>query len=128
MSDREKLPITRSGITHKFGIHWLNEATGKVVTSEYYLTANTYPDGRVGELFVKPAQQNDEMVDQWSRAVSVMIQRGATTAELVNLFAFTKFQPAGRTDNPDLPFCHSLVDYIVRFLDMKFGKPEVANG
>lgn len=125
MSDREKLPKTRTGLTHKFAITWKNEDTEKVETSEYYVTANTYPDGRLGEVFIKTAQRNDEMADQWSRAISVMIQRGSTIPEILNLFAFTQFMPAGLTDNPELPSCKSVVDYVVRWLDLKFGKKEV---
>ena len=128
MSDREKLPKTRTGLTHKFAITWKNEATEKVETSEYYITANTYPDGRLGEVFIKPAQRNDEMVDQWSRAISVMVQRGTDTQELVNLFAYTQFMPAGMTDDLEVKTCSSIVDFVVRWLDLKFGEKAVASG
>ena len=121
---REKLEKTRTGWTHKFAIHG-QTSDDKPCTSEFYIIGNTYPDGRLGEIFLKPAQNDNPFADQWCRALSVCVQRGAPIEELLSLFEFVKFQPAGMTDNPEIPMTHSVADYVVKWLCLKFGSAEL---
>lgn len=118
---RTKLEKTRKGRTHKFSITWMDESTKELRCSEYYLITGEYPDGRVGEIFVKTAQKDDSLLDQWCRSLSINLQCGLPTRKLVDLFGYTKFDPAGMTDNKELPTCSSLVDYIVRWMDRQYG-------
>lgn len=122
---REKLEKTRFGKTHKFGIHCLCGLTQKPVVKEYYITTGEYPDGRLGEVFVKTSQKDDALLDQWCRAVSVLRQYGVSMDKLVDLFGFAKFEPAGMTDNPEIPSCSSPVDYVVRWLRNEYGEEKV---
>lgn len=122
--ERIKLPKTRVGWTHKFTIYSQAE-DGSPDTREFYLTYNTYPDGKLGEVFLKPAQRGDAMADQWCRALSVLVQRGADVEELLRLFEHTKFLPAGMTDNPEIPFTSSLTDYVVKYLCLRFGSADL---
>ena len=117
---REKLETTRYGKTVKFTIKYFNEAEGIPEDREYYLTANTYPDGRLGEIFIKAAHVDDAMADQWCRAISVLLQRGSDVNELVRLFSHTRFSPSGFTDHPTIHSCTSVVDFVVRWLELEF--------
>jgi ribonucleoside-diphosphate reductase alpha chain len=73
------------------------------------------------EVFINEGKAHNAMFDQWSRAVSLLLQYGMTTRELVSKFAWTKFEPCGMTDNQDIRTAHSVPDYICRWIDGKWG-------
>lgn len=108
--ERIKLPKTRQSVTHKV----------KIGDHEFYIIVGLYPEGRPGEIFVKQGHNETPVLDQWCRAVSIMLQDGHSTAELVNWFGHTKYEPRGFTDNPEINNAHSITDYIVRWMDLKF--------
>jgi ribonucleoside-diphosphate reductase alpha chain len=110
---REKLPDTRSSITHKF----------EVQGHEGYINVGMYDDGRPGELFVtmnKVGSTVRGMMDGIGIAVSMCFQYGVPLQVLANKFEHTRFEPSGFTKNKDIPMAKSLLDYIFRWLSMSF--------
>ena len=113
MPNRTKLPQTRESITHKVVIG------GSV---DIYIIVGLYKDGTPGEVFAKINSEVTPMLDQWCRAVSILLQNGHTTKDLVRWFGFAKYGPSGFTDNPEIRNAHSPTDYIVRWMDKQFSK------
>jgi ribonucleoside-diphosphate reductase alpha chain len=110
---RRRLPDTRMGKTHKFN----------VAGHEGYLTVGLYEDGTPGELFITMAKEGSTiggLMDSLGTAISVALQYGVPVESLVNKFTHQRFEPAGITHNPEIPFAKSLVDYIFRWLGMEF--------
>ncbi len=110
---RRRLPDTRKSVTHKFN----------VAGHEGYLTVGLYKDGTPGELFITMAKEGSTiggLMDSLGTAVSVALQYGVPVESLVNKFTHQRFEPAGMTHNPDVPFAKSLVDYIFRWMGMQF--------
>jgi len=110
---RRRLPDTRQSVTHKFN----------VAGHEGYLTVGLYKDGGPGELFITMAKEGSTiggLMDSLGTAVSVALQYGVPVESLVNKFTHQRFEPAGMTHNPDIPFAKSLVDYIFRWMGMEF--------
>jgi ribonucleoside-diphosphate reductase alpha chain len=100
-------------VTHKFNIGG----------HEGYLTVGQYEDGSPGELFVTMAKEGSTiggLMDSLGTATSVALQYGVPLESLVNKFTHQRFEPAGMTTNPDIPFAKSLVDYIFRWMGMEF--------
>ncbi len=110
---RRRLPDTRRSITHKFN----------VAGHEGYLTVGQYEDGSPGELFITMAKEGSTIggvMDSLGTAISVALQYGVPIESLVNKFTHQRFEPAGMTHNPDIPFAKSLVDYIFRWMGIEF--------
>ncbi|MCA9279187.1 MAG: adenosylcobalamin-dependent ribonucleoside-diphosphate reductase [Phycisphaeraceae bacterium] len=110
---RRRLPDTRQSITHKFNI----------AGHEGYLNVGLYENGEPGELFITMAKEGSTiggLMDTLGTAVSVAMQYGVPIESLVRKFSYQRFEPAGMTTNPDIPFAKSLVDYIFRWLGMQF--------
>ncbi|QNN23874.1 adenosylcobalamin-dependent ribonucleoside-diphosphate reductase [Planctomycetales bacterium ZRK34] len=110
---RRRLPNTRRSMTHKFN----------VAGHEGYLTVGLYEDGNPGELFITMAKEGSTiggLMDSLGTAISVALQYGVPVESLVNKFSHQRFEPAGMTDNRDIPFAKSLVDYIFRWMGMEF--------
>ncbi len=110
---RRRLPDTRQSITHKFN----------VAGHEGYVTVGLYEDGTPGELFITMAKEGSTiggLMDSLGTAISVALQYGVPIESLVGKFTHQRFEPAGMTHNPDIPFAKSLVDYIFRWLGMQF--------
>ncbi len=110
---RRRLPDTRASITHRFN----------VAGHEGYLTVGLYDDGRPGELFIVMSKEGSTiggLMDSLGTAISVALQYGVPVESLVRKFEHQRFEPMGITNNPDIPFARSLVDYIFRWLGMEF--------
>ncbi|MDO8614752.1 MAG: LAGLIDADG family homing endonuclease [Dehalococcoidia bacterium] len=115
---REHLAGERRSITHKF----------QVADQEGYITVGLYDDGRPGEIFVKINKEGSTvsgLMDAVAVLTSVTLQYGVAIADLAAKLKNTRFQPYGRTNNPQVPWATSLVDYIFRWLELKFA-PEAA--
>ena len=123
MNERQRLPNERAGLTHRFVIKSVNPLTGEPLDVKGYITTGCYPDGRLGEIFVKMDQQGSQVsgfVDSWAIAVSLLLQMGMPVEEIVRKFRGCRFEPSGQTDNPDIRIAQSPVDYIARYLEGKY--------
>ncbi|MEU9127715.1 vitamin B12-dependent ribonucleotide reductase [Kitasatospora sp. NPDC048540] len=110
---RRRLPKGRPGITTSF----------TVGGAEGYMTANSYPDDGLGEVFLKMSKQGSTlagMMDAFSIAVSVGLQYGVPLETYISKFTNMRFEPAGLTDDPDVRMAQSIVDYIFRRLALDF--------
>ncbi|MEW5742817.1 MAG: vitamin B12-dependent ribonucleotide reductase [Myxococcota bacterium] len=110
---RKRLPDERRAITHKFSI----------AGHEGYLTVGMYEDGQPGEVFITMAKEGSTvsgLMDSFATAISLSLQYGVPLQVLVDKFSHTRYEPAGFTNNPDLPIAKSLTDYIFRWLALKF--------
>ncbi len=94
-----------------------------------YLTMGMYPeDKQLGEIFLNFAKQGSTlqgMTMAWAVAISMGLQRGVPLEDYVRIFAHMSFEPAGFTDNTQIPFATSIPDYVVRFLATQFLSLEV---
>lgn len=116
---RRRLPAERPSITHKFSI----------AGHEGYITVGMYEDGMPGEIFVRMAKEGSVvsgLVDAFATATSIMLQYGVPLDVLVNKFSHTRFEPSGFTNNPKIPIAKSILDYIFRWLSVKFMQKEEA--
>ena len=110
---RRKLPDERKSITHKFSIAGLDG----------YITVGMYEDGTPGEIFITIAKQGSVisgLMDCFATAVSIALQYGVPLRVLVEKFAHVRFEPSGYSSNPQIGYAKSIVDYIFRWLALKF--------
>lgn len=110
---RRRLPKKRPSQTVSFAV---GDAEG-------YLTASSYPDDGLGEIFLKFGKQGSTlagMMDAFSLAVSVALQYGVPLEKYVEKFMNMRFEPAGMTDDPDVRIATSVMDYISRRLALDF--------
>lgn len=124
---RRPLPATRNSITHKFSVHGLG-FSGEPKVYDCYLTVGLYEDGSPGEVFAKMGKaggRQGALLDCWCIGVSLLLQRGCPLDDIVAMFKATGFEPAGFVDgHPSIRTCKSPIDYIVKWLDAKFGEGE----
>src|SRR5262245_41893505 len=110
---RQKLPRTRTSKTFSF----------RVADCHGYATVGEYEDGRPGEVFLKVAKQGSTLagiMDAFAISVSHGLQYGVPLRAFVDMFTNMRFEPAGMTDDPDIRFATSLVDYIFRRLAVEY--------
>jgi ribonucleoside-diphosphate reductase alpha chain len=116
---RRKLPVERSAITHKFS----------VAGHEGYITVGQYDDGAPGEIFLVMAKEGSVvsgLMDAFATSVSLALQYGVPLEALSNKFMHMRFEPSGFTGNPKIPIAKSIMDYIFRWMDLKFGDKDDA--
>ncbi|MBI2485192.1 vitamin B12-dependent ribonucleotide reductase [Candidatus Uhrbacteria bacterium] len=116
---RRRLPDERKSLTHKFS----------VAGHEGYITVGLYDDGTPGEIFVTMSKQGSTMrglMDSFSTAVSIGLQYGVPLAVLSRKFVHMRFEPSGFTTHPEIRMAKSILDYLFRWLALKFLKPEEA--
>jgi ribonucleoside-diphosphate reductase alpha chain len=110
---RHKLKEERMSVTHKFNVGG----------HEGYIIVGLYPDGQPGEIFVKMAKEGSTvsgLMDSFALAVSISLQHGVPLKLFCEKFAHTRFEPSGWSSNPDIGFAKSIMDYIFRWLQMRF--------
>jgi ribonucleoside-diphosphate reductase alpha chain len=110
---RHKLEDERMSITHKFNVGG----------HEGYITVGLYRDGSPGELFITMAKEGSTvsgLMDSFACAVSLALQHGVPLKLLCEKFAHTRFEPSGWTNNADIGFAKSIMDYIFRWLQLRF--------
>ena len=111
---RRRLPDERTSITHKFSIGG----------HEGYITVGLYPDTNdPGEIFIRMAKEGSSisgLMDSFATAISLSLQYGVPLSTLVDKFIHSRFEPSGFTNNKDIPMAKSVMDYIFRWLALKF--------
>jgi ribonucleoside-diphosphate reductase alpha chain len=108
-SAKKRLPQSRPALTTSF----------RVGDAEGYVTAGSYPDNGLGEIFLKVSKQGSTLsgiMDAFSIAVSVGLQYGVPLEDYASKFINMKFEPSGMTNDPDIRFASSIVDYVFRRL------------
>ncbi|MFZ0192368.1 MAG: vitamin B12-dependent ribonucleotide reductase [Streptosporangiaceae bacterium] len=106
---RRRLPRQRPATVTRFS----------VAGAEGYMTASSYPDDGIGEVFLKLGKQGSTLagvMDAFSMAISVGLQYGIPLDSYVAKFTNMRFEPAGLTDDPDIRIASSVMDYIFRRL------------
>jgi len=114
---RRRLPDERRAITHHFSI----------AGHEGYLTVGVYEDGSPGEIFVRMAKQGSTisgLMDSFATVVSLALQHGVPLDVLCAKFSHTRFEPSGWSRNPKIGYASSLMDYLFRWMELKFLKKE----
>ena len=106
---RRRLPKKRPATVTRFS----------VAGAEGYMTASSYPDNGLGEVFLKLGKQGSTLagvMDAFSMAISISLQYGVPLETWVEKFTNMRFEPAGMTDDPDIRMATSFMDYIFRRL------------
>ncbi|CAB5008287.1 unannotated protein [freshwater metagenome] len=110
---RRRLPKSRPSLTTSFS----------VAGAEGYMTAGSYPDDGLGEVFLKLGKQGSTLagvMDAFSIAISIALQYGVPLEAFVSKFVNMRFEPAGMTDDPDIRISQSIMDYIFRRLALDY--------
>ena len=110
---RHRLQDERASITHKFSI----------AGHEGYITVGLYPSGQPGEIFIKMAKEGSTvsgLMDAFATSISLALQHGVPLKVLCEKFAHTRFEPSGWTGNEQIGYAKSLMDYIFRWLNLRF--------
>jgi ribonucleoside-diphosphate reductase alpha chain len=114
---RHKLPDERMALTHKFNI----------AGHEGYLTIGLYANGQPGEIFITMSKEGSTMsglMDSFAMVVSVALQHGVALTTLIDKLAHTRFEPSGWSQNQQIGYAKSIMDYIFRYLEQRFVKGE----
>ena len=128
--ERRTLPAKRRGYTQK----------AKINGQAIFLRTGEYADGTVGEIFIDMAKEGAtmrSMLNCFAIAISIGLQYGVPMEEFVEKFVFTRFEPSGMVDHPNIKSTTSIVDFIFRSLAYEYlgrtdlvhvlDRPEVAN-
>jgi ribonucleoside-diphosphate reductase alpha chain len=110
---RHRLQDERASITHKFSI----------AGHEGYITVGLYPNSQPGEIFIKMAKEGSTvsgLMDAFATSISLALQHGVPLKVLCEKFAHTRFEPSGWTGNEQIGYAKSLMDYIFRWLNLRF--------
>jgi ribonucleoside-diphosphate reductase alpha chain len=110
---RKRLPKSRPSATTSFAVGG----------AEGYMTAGSYPDDGLGEVFLKLGKQGSTLagvMDAFSIAISIALQYGVPLETYVQKFTNMRFEPAGLTDDPDIRMAQSILDYIFRRLALDY--------
>jgi ribonucleoside-diphosphate reductase alpha chain len=128
--ERRSLPAKRRGFTQK----------AKINGQAIFLRTGEYSDGTLGEIFIDMAKEGAtmrSMLNCFAISISIGLQYGVPLEEFVDKFAFTRFDPAGFVEHPNIKSTTSIVDFIFRALGYEYlgrtdlvhvlDKPEVLN-
>ena len=110
---RQKLPRSRSAKTFEF----------RVADCKGFATIGEYGDGRPGEIFLTVSKQGSTLsgiMDAFAKSISYGLQYGVPMRAFVEAFVNSRFEPAGMTDDPDIRFASSIMDYLFRRLALEY--------
>jgi ribonucleoside-diphosphate reductase alpha chain len=113
---RRRLPDEREAIVHHFNVGGY----------EGYLTVGFYENGGPGEIFITTAKEGSTvsgLMDCFATAVSLALQYGVPLEVLCNKFSHTRFEPSGWSGNREIGYAKSFMDYIFRWLRLRFLPP-----
>ena len=117
---RRRLADERQAFTHKFSVGG----------HEGYLTVGMFEDGQPGEIFITMSKEGSTLsglMDSFATMVSLALQYGVPIKVLTNKFSHTRFEPSGVTNNKEIRFAKSIIDYIFRWMALKFLPAEDAS-
>lgn len=112
---RKRLPDERPSITHKF----------KIGGHEGYIHVGLYENNLPGEIFIDMSKEGSiisGLMDSFATSISLALQYGVPLQVLVDKFSHMRFEPSGITNNSEIRFAKSIVDYIFRWMENKFIK------
>jgi ribonucleoside-diphosphate reductase alpha chain len=112
-ANRHRLPDERAGITHHFSI----------AGHEGYLNVGLYPNGQPGEIFIRMAKEGSTiagLMECFGTVVSVSLQHGVPLKVICDKFSHTRFEPSGWTGNEELGYAKSIMDYLFRWMELRF--------
>jgi ribonucleoside-diphosphate reductase alpha chain len=112
---RRPLNGTRMSLTHQF----------EIAGHKGFLTVGFYPDSQPGEIFIRMSKEGSTiggLMDTVATLTSIALQYGVPLEELVNKFAYQRFEPSGYTNNPDIRTAFSITDYVFRWMGCQFIK------
>ena len=112
-ANRHRLPDERVAITHHFSIGG----------NEGYLTVGLYPNGQPSEIFIRMAKAGSTisgLMECFGAVTSVGLQHGVPLKVLCSKLSHTRFEPSGWTGNAELGYSKSIMDYIFRWMEMRF--------
>lgn len=112
-AQRRKLSDERKSVTHKFSVG----------SHEGYLIVGMYEDGVPGEVFIKMSKEGSTLsgfMDGLAISISIGLQYGVPLKTLVDKLTNTRFEPSGFTQNPEIRYASSVLDYIARWLGGRF--------
>ncbi|MCB1213959.1 MAG: vitamin B12-dependent ribonucleotide reductase [Deltaproteobacteria bacterium] len=110
---RRRLPAKRVGVTQE----------ARVGGQKIYLRTGEYEDGTLGEIFIdmhKEGAAYRSMMNCFAIAISLGLQYGVPLEEFVEIFTFTRFEPQGPVDHPNIKFATSIVDFMFRYLGLEY--------
>ena len=110
---RQKLPRSRRGRTFEF----------RVADCKGFATIGEYEDGRPGEVFLTVSKQGSTLsgiMDAFAKSISYGLQYGVPMRAFVEAFVNMRFEPAGMTDDPDIRFATSIMDYLFRRMALEY--------
>ena len=111
--EQRKMPYKRMGMTIK----------ANVAGQKVFMRTGEYPDGKLGEVFIdmyKEGAAFRSMLNLFAISVSTGLQYGVPLQEYVDKFTFTRFEPSGMTDHPNIRSCTSVIDFVFRVLGMEY--------
>jgi len=114
---RRRLPDERRSLTHHFCVGG----------QEGYITVGLYEDGTPGEMFIRMSKEGSTvcgLMDSFATAVSLGLQHGVPLRVLCDKFSHMRFEPSGWSGNPKIGYAKSLMDYLFRWLELRFLKGE----
>ena len=110
---RNRLPDERMSVTHKFSVGG----------HEGYITVGLYPDGVPGEVFITMAKEGSTvsgLISSFAQALSIALQHGVSLEIFCDKFSHTRFEPSGWTGNPEIRHATSVMDYVFRWMRLRF--------
>ncbi len=115
LATRHRLPNERASVTHKFQIGGY----------EGYITVGLYPSGAPGEVFIRMSKEGSTisgLMDSWAMIFSTALQHGVPLKTMTSKMANTRFQPDGWTGTEKFGFATSIMDYLGRWMQDRFGE------
>lgn len=110
---KRKLPKKRGGFTQE----------ARIAGQKIYLRTGEYEDGSLGEIFIdmhKEGAAYRSLMNCFAIAISTGLQHGVPLQTLVDQFIYTRFEPQGAVDHPNIKFATSTIDYIFRVLGLEY--------
>ncbi|MFC2114357.1 vitamin B12-dependent ribonucleotide reductase [Bacteroidota bacterium] len=111
--ERKRLPSKRNGFTQK----------AKIGGQTIFVRTGEYSDGTLGEVFIdmhKEGAAFRSMLNSFAIAISIGLQYGVPLEEYVDKFTFTRFEPSGNVDHPNIKYATSIIDYLFRLMGFEY--------